>query len=260
MSRWISPWAWAAARPSAICRPMRSTSGDLERPGPVELLLQGLAGDVLHDQVGDRLLLDGVDADDVLVADGGGGAGLAEEPLARRRGGGQLRGHHLDGDHAVQLLVERLARRCRSRPGRGPRAPRSAPSRPSEPGFSDGWRKSRGSSSSSPSAAVPARPGSTARCVRGPGRAASPDGRRSVRPPRRAPERRPLQEATGALVGLQEGLDPSTQDRVPCAGRLEVGPPAGVVLDRRAALKMVSLVHRRSPKCPGRRSGLTINA
>jgi hypothetical protein len=80
----------------------------LQRPEPVELLLQRLAGDVLHNEVGGRLLLDGVDVHDVLVADGGGGAGLAQEALAGRRGGGQLRGHDLDGDHPVQPLVERL--------------------------------------------------------------------------------------------------------------------------------------------------------
>ena len=55
-----------------------------------------------------RLLLDGVDGDDVLVADGGGGAGLAQEALAGRGRGGQSRGHDLDGDDAVQHLVERL--------------------------------------------------------------------------------------------------------------------------------------------------------
>ena len=79
----------------------------LERPGPVELLLQRLAGDELHHQVGNRLLLDRVDVDDVLVPDGGGGAGLAQEALAGRRGGRQPRGHDLDRDDALQHLVER---------------------------------------------------------------------------------------------------------------------------------------------------------
>ena len=41
------------------------------------------AVDVLHDQVGQAVgLLDGVDGDDVVVADGGGGPGLAHEALA----------------------------------------------------------------------------------------------------------------------------------------------------------------------------------
>ena len=65
-----------------------------ERARAVELLLQRLAGDVLHHQVGHRLaFLDGVDGDDVVVADGGGRPGLAQEPLAGSGAGGQLRGH-----------------------------------------------------------------------------------------------------------------------------------------------------------------------
>src|SRR5262249_14835100 len=48
------------------------------------------AGDALHGQGGNRLLLDGVDPHDVLVADPGGGAGLAQEALACRRGGREL--------------------------------------------------------------------------------------------------------------------------------------------------------------------------
>ena len=53
-----------------------------QRPGAVELLLQREAVDELHDQVGDRAgVLDGVDGDDVVVGDGGGGPGLADEAL-----------------------------------------------------------------------------------------------------------------------------------------------------------------------------------
>ena len=62
---------------------------DLERPDPIELLLQGFPGDVLHDQVRDREIVHGVDVDHVLVADRGGGPRLAEEPLAGRRGRAQ---------------------------------------------------------------------------------------------------------------------------------------------------------------------------
>ena len=40
---------------------------------------------------GSGFVFDGVDADDVLVADGGRGLGLAEEPLARPASGRQLR-------------------------------------------------------------------------------------------------------------------------------------------------------------------------
>ena len=47
-----------------------------------------------------------MDGDDVIVADGGRGAGLAQEAFAGGGAGGQLRGHHLDGDDPVQDLVE----------------------------------------------------------------------------------------------------------------------------------------------------------
>src|SRR5262245_35839411 len=105
MSRWISPWACAAAKPRVSCTATCNISG--VSSGPVAaIFLQGAAGDVLHDQVGDRLLLDGVDLHDVLVADPGGRAGLAEEPLAGGWSGRQLGGHHLDGNDAVQGLVE----------------------------------------------------------------------------------------------------------------------------------------------------------
>ncbi len=54
------------------------------------------------------MFLDRVDVDDALVANGGGGPRLTQEALTGRRGGGQFRGHHLDGDRPVQRLVERL--------------------------------------------------------------------------------------------------------------------------------------------------------
>ena len=80
--------------------------GHFERAGLLVPLLQGRARDVLHDQVGQRLLLDGIDPDDVAVPDAGGGAGLAQESLPRRRGGRQPRVEHLEGHDAVQRLVE----------------------------------------------------------------------------------------------------------------------------------------------------------
>jgi hypothetical protein len=96
----------------------RQAAGDLradpqhlrhvERPDPVEPLLQGLAGDVFRHQMRERLLLDRVNGDDVLMADRGGGAGFAQEALARRRGGGQVRGHDLDRHRPVQFPVERF--------------------------------------------------------------------------------------------------------------------------------------------------------
>ncbi len=72
MSRWIKPIACAAARPRGDLEADAQHLRHLQRPGRFELLLQGLPGDVLHDQVRDRLVLDGVDGDDVLMADGRG--------------------------------------------------------------------------------------------------------------------------------------------------------------------------------------------
>jgi hypothetical protein len=46
--------------------------------------------------------------DDMLMSDGGGGAGLADETLPGRAVGGQLHRQHLDGDDAVQALVKGL--------------------------------------------------------------------------------------------------------------------------------------------------------
>ena len=101
------PLAWAAASPPAICRPMRRISFSSSGPAAVEPLLQRCAGDVLHHQVGHGAgVLDGVDGDDVVVADGGGGPGLADEPLAGGGADASQRGQHLDGDDAVQLVVE----------------------------------------------------------------------------------------------------------------------------------------------------------
>ncbi len=75
--------------------------------GRVDLLLQRSPGDILHDQIGDGLVLDGVDGDHILVANGRRRPRLAHEALAGHRGRGQERRHELDGDEPMQLLVER---------------------------------------------------------------------------------------------------------------------------------------------------------
>src|SRR5262249_23185972 len=49
-----------------------------------------------------------MDGDDMLMADGGRGAGLAGKALAGGAAGGQLRRQHLDGDKAIQDRVESL--------------------------------------------------------------------------------------------------------------------------------------------------------
>ena len=54
----------------------------LQRTGRIQLLLQGSTGDALHDQIGDRLALDGVDGDDVRVANGRGRPRSRDESLA----------------------------------------------------------------------------------------------------------------------------------------------------------------------------------
>ncbi len=52
------------------------------------------------------MLLDRIDLDDVFVPNLGRRPGLAHKPFAGGRGAGQLRGQHLDRDHALQRLVE----------------------------------------------------------------------------------------------------------------------------------------------------------
>ena len=79
----------------------------VERAGPVEPLLERLAGDELHHQVRQRLLADLVHLHHVLVPDLGRRPGLAQEPLAGRRGGGHLRGQHLHRHDPLEHVVER---------------------------------------------------------------------------------------------------------------------------------------------------------
>ena len=54
MSRWISPGAVGGGQAAGDLPADPEHVRDLQRPGPIELLLQGFSGDVLHDQVGDR--------------------------------------------------------------------------------------------------------------------------------------------------------------------------------------------------------------
>ena len=75
----------------------------------VESVGQRLAGDVLHDQERHPLnLIDRVDRDDVLVLEGRGGLGFAEEPAASIVIGGGHGREYLDGDRALQCWVEGL--------------------------------------------------------------------------------------------------------------------------------------------------------
>ena len=120
MSRWISPWAWAAARPEAICAPIRRVASGSSR-GPLrgDALGQRHAQHVLHHDVGKPVdFVDRVDRDDVIVADGRGGLGFPRETLAGRGVGGQLRRQDLDRHEAVQARVVGLENDRPSRPAR----------------------------------------------------------------------------------------------------------------------------------------------
>ena len=70
--------------------------------------------------------LDLVDLHDVLVPHLGRRPGLAQEPLAGRRRGGHLRGHHLDRDDPLQHVVERPEDDAEAAAGRAPAALRNA--------------------------------------------------------------------------------------------------------------------------------------
>ena len=65
--------------PSGLVAVNANDLGRGERPGRVEHVLQRTPLDVSHDQVRRRLLLDGVDPDDVIVGDAGGRPSLPEE-------------------------------------------------------------------------------------------------------------------------------------------------------------------------------------
>ncbi len=78
----------------------------LERAELVDPLLERDPGDELHDQEGPAApLADGMDRDDVRVADRRGRLRLAGEPPTRGRVGRPLRGQHLDRHVSVQRRV-----------------------------------------------------------------------------------------------------------------------------------------------------------
>jgi hypothetical protein len=94
-------------------QPLRRLQADaehlhhLDRAAPLEALVKRLPADVIHHKVGDGAVVrDGVDGDDVLVADGGRGLGLPDEAPPGGVAGRQVRGRHLDGHDPAQLFVE----------------------------------------------------------------------------------------------------------------------------------------------------------
>ena len=77
-----------------------------QRAVPVDALLERVAGQVLHDDVGEPVdLADVVDRHDVRVGELREGLGLADEQLAQALIAGGLRVQDLDGDVTVERLV-----------------------------------------------------------------------------------------------------------------------------------------------------------
>ena len=79
-----------------------------ELPLAVDLLLQRLAIDEFHHQVGWSTLLDGIDGHYVIMTYRGHGPRLPQKTLLGRRVRGQLRREQLDGHDAVELGVDAL--------------------------------------------------------------------------------------------------------------------------------------------------------
>ncbi len=79
-----------------------------QRPDTVDLLLERAPMDKLHHEEGHGfVILDGMNGDHVVVDDRRGGPGLQHEPPTGLGAGRKRRRQRLDGDHPVQLLVER---------------------------------------------------------------------------------------------------------------------------------------------------------
>ncbi len=106
MSRWMSPWGVGGGQPLRDLPADPQHPGERQRGAPAQPLLQALALEELHGEVGDVLVLaDLVDGDDVVVLEGGAGPGLAEEALAGHRVAGELRQDHLQGHGAAEVRV-----------------------------------------------------------------------------------------------------------------------------------------------------------
>ena len=82
--------------------------GHGQRAGFPEDAVERAAVDVLHDEVQQPVgVPDGIDRDDVGMAQGGGRAGLAPEPLHQGRAGTERRGNDLDGHPPVECNIVR---------------------------------------------------------------------------------------------------------------------------------------------------------
>ncbi len=91
--------------------PVRDLGGQVEQPlhpdrAALDEVLERLALQQLHDDEGLALVLpDLVDRADVRVVEGGGGPGLAQEPVERGAVAGGLGGEELQGDGSVEDAV-----------------------------------------------------------------------------------------------------------------------------------------------------------
>ena len=100
--------------------------GHFERTDPVELLLERLAGDELHRQVGQRLLADLVDLHHVLVPNLRPTNGPRAGSVCARGTGSQSAGPSPSPRPRAATCRRRRGRRCRTRPCRAPGAFRNA--------------------------------------------------------------------------------------------------------------------------------------
>jgi hypothetical protein len=181
---------------------------DRRRPVPFEMAFERGTVDELHDQVRHGPgVLDGVNADNVVVADRGGDPGLADEALVGRVAVGQVRGQHLDGDDTLQPLVERLEDDAHA-------------------ALADDSQH-----------LVMAKPAERARFPR--------RGQEFQRLPAVAglPNDRILQEGGRHFGGVEQGLDPLAQHRVAGADLVQVGCPFGRVVPVQGGNDNVTLGH-----------------
>jgi hypothetical protein len=222
----------------------------VERPGLVELLLQGSAGNALHDEVRDVCVFDGVDRDDVLVANGRGRSRLAEEPLARGRGHGQARLQDLDGDDPAQPLVEHFQDDTEA--PLPEHLQHLVMPQPAE--HAGGLRRLQEAEVELLIDAILL--SLAAGCARGRGCREEPGrvGRARVRAlaPTRAPRRELLEDRlvenrTPTLMGVDEDMESVTEYLVTATGFIEVDAPFGGIGLRQGGVEDVAFADRRAP-------------
>ncbi len=108
MSRWINPCSVRSPKSRCHFRADPENVRDREGFESIDSLLKGLASNIFHDQIRNRLFVHFVGAHDILAVDRGGSARFADESATRVGASYELRAEYFDGHHASQLLVERL--------------------------------------------------------------------------------------------------------------------------------------------------------